>query len=1255
MSEKIKFYKGTEANLPTSGIEIGALYHCEDTGNTYRGISAIELELFSSAVGKKTLDSGEIFNDYVNNTTIPKDGVAILSAHAEGEHTSAGWRSHAEGYLTIANSTSHAEGRLARAVGKASHAEGYEWNIDFTDQNNNTIIVLLTQEAKITDNYIVVNTIPEGLAEGDVIFVTNSDTITMTPTDSKVVTKIEGNTITLHAPFIASNYLETGHVNVNNEPILPIGAKVKRAQRTQAIGNGSHAEGRGTTALADCTHAEGVGTITGKISGYDEDNNPIYDGQWGHAEGYMSQTTGDAAHAEGSKSIASNTAAHSEGQSTLASGVAAHAEGEHTQAIGSRSHSEGYRSTAYGSYSHSEGRGTAKYTNDLIANRTESTTADKIQGAWNDTDNKFNIAYGSSSHVEGQDCIALANYSHAEGYRTQATGSAAHAEGGSTKALNETAHAEGQNSQAVGKASHAEGSNTRAVGNYSHAGGYHTIANGRNQTVIGQFNDPNGDDLFIIGNGDTSNRSNILAVNNTRVLISPNGDQRTEITDSSLYIGGEGPEGTSIMPSSIWVGNTENSLHITNDDIVKGENHVLFDNDLHKLVFTNAQSGIYNPLSSDNTIVLVGKKTTGEIFNSYTGTNANEASGRNSHAEGLKTKALGAASHAEGYNTIADGGDTGCAHAEGHSTQANAAFTHAEGQNCIVNSKWGHAEGHDTVVGIEDGVWGWASHAEGNSTRALGDYSHAEGEGSMVESGHSGSHAEGYYTEIYASYAHAEGNRTKVYGLGAHAEGEYTIARGPYSHVQGKYNIADVNGKYAHIVGNGDADNTRSNAHTLDWDGNAWYSGNITSDGIMYMNKTDKIATEKYVTAAITNLIDSSPTALDTLNELAAALGDDPNFATTVTNYIGTVENEVDRINNYLDSGHLQTTYLSSLSRDTSISLTDYEINFTPSPGPKYFNINDTLISTNLPIYIDDDKVITQSVLTSQLNSTLTSQLKSHYVRAGLKPGAVAGEYSTAEGYYTTSSGRYSHAEGLSAIAEGPASHAEGYLTKATGGKDGCAHAEGNRCGAFGFASHAEGVGTRARYRAQHVQGTYNQILDKNYAHIVGNGSSDNDRTNCHWLKWNGDAWYAGTITGTKVYGAVWNDYAEYRQSNITEPGRVICENGDDTLSLATKRLQPGAEIISDTFGFAIGETDTAKTPIAVSGRVLAYTYEDRTTYAPGDAVCAAPNGTVSKMTREEIMMYPERIIGTVSAIPTYETWGTGNVPVNGRIWIKVK
>lgn len=54
-------------------------------------------------------------------------------------------------------------------------------------------------------------------------------------------------------------------------------------------------------------------------------------------------------------------------------------------------------------------------------------------------------------------------------------------------------------------------------------------------------------------------------------------------------------------------------------------------------------------------------------------------------------------------------------------------------------------------------------------------------------------------------------------------------------------------------------------------------SGTLTVD-------TSTIATRSYVDTAVGNLVDSAPGALDTLNELAAALGDDADFATTTTN-----------------------------------------------------------------------------------------------------------------------------------------------------------------------------------------------------------------------------------------------------------------------------------------------------------------------------------------------------------------------------------
>ena len=52
-----------------------------------------------------------------------------------------------------------------------------------------------------------------------------------------------------------------------------------------------------------------------------------------------------------------------------------------------------------------------------------------------------------------------------------------------------------------------------------------------------------------------------------------------------------------------------------------------------------------------------------------------------------------------------------------------------------------------------------------------------------------------------------------------------------------------------------------------------------------------QIATTEYVATAVSNLIDSAPGALDTLNELAAAINDDNNFASTVVTQLGTKAN----------------------------------------------------------------------------------------------------------------------------------------------------------------------------------------------------------------------------------------------------------------------------------------------------------------------------------------------------------------------------
>lgn len=182
---------------------------------------------------------------------------------------------------------------------------------------------------------------------------------------------------------------------------------------------------------------------------------------------------------------------------------------------------------------------------------------------------------------------------------------------------------------------------------------------------------------------------------------------------------------------------------------------------------------------------------------------------------------------------------------------------------------------------------------------------------------------------------------------------------------------------------------------------------------------------------------------------------------------------------------------------------------------------------------------------------------------------------------------------------------------------------------------------------------------------------SSNNNLNIRWKRddGSGDGFYyihckaadgsvtaPGILTATSVYGAVWNDYAEYRNQNETiEPGYIAYCDDDGKLKKTTERLQKYEGVVSDTFGFAIGKTDDCQTPLAVSGRALVYCDPEEEHFHSGDCVCAGPDGLAYRMTREEIIEFPERIVGVVSEIPTYETWGTGNVEVDGRIWIKVR
>lgn len=128
---------------------------------------------------------------------------------------------------------------------------------------------------------------------------------------------------------------------------------------------------------------------------------------------------------------------------------------------------------------------------------------------------------------------------------------------------------------------------------------------------------------------------------------------------------------------------------------------------------------------------------------------------------------------------------------------------------------------------LEGSEKGTNSIAFGYETTASGEYSYANGWKNAASGDYS--RAEGLNTTASGYNSHSEGRDTIASGDTAHAEGSGTIASCNNQHAEGSYNIEDTEGKYLHIVGNGTSDTYRSNAHTLDGQGNAWYAGDISN------------------------------------------------------------------------------------------------------------------------------------------------------------------------------------------------------------------------------------------------------------------------------------------------------------------------------------------------------------------------------------------------------------------------------------------
>lgn len=416
--------------------------------------------------------------------------------------------------------------------------------------------------------------------------------------------------------------------------------------------------------------------------------------------------------------------------------------------------------------------------------------------------------FGSAQHAEGYETAALMIAAHAEGAATVASGKYSHAEGDSTFA-GYAAHAEGQRTKALGGVSHAEGSNTTASGVSSHAEGQLSTASGSHSHAEGYDTDALGNRAHSEGYKTTAQGTDSHSEGNA-----------TKAIGNQSHTEGQGSE------ASGWTAHAEGYK----TQATKNKAH--------------AEGG--NTIASGETAHAEGHFTIASGYASHAeGFSSNAANGiatvasaRGSHAEGIDTLASAEGSHAEGNSTAASGK---YAHSEGISTIANGRSSHAEGEKAKAYAPYSHAEGRECVAGtfgqINDpnntddpskAVASEGAHAEGRYSKATGQAAHAEGNNTVASGAHS----------------HTEGTDSRATASRAHAEGHATIASGDSQHAQGKYNVQDSS--KAHIIGggrkykddNGEWVEERKNIHTVDWDGNAWFAGDVTVG-----NNAEKLAT----------------------------------------------------------------------------------------------------------------------------------------------------------------------------------------------------------------------------------------------------------------------------------------------------------------------------------------------------------------------------------------------------------------------------
>ena len=195
----------------------------------------------------------------------------------------------------------------------------------------------------------------------------------------------------------------------------------------------------------------------------------------------------------------------------------------------------------------------------------------------------------------------------------------------------------------------------------------------------------------------------------------------------------------------------------------------------------------------------------------------------------------------------------------------------------------------DLAENIGDGKYlsvenptGTGSIAVGTTVSATGKDSQAFGQENTVSG--KNSFAEGIQNTVSGNFSHAEGRENQITSYYSHAEGLGNLVKSDAQHVEGMYNIADENDDFIHIAGNGISDSERSNAYTLDVNGNAWFAGDVYVGSTSGKNKdggSQKLITESSVQAIVKDISEALTAQVEQTSTGATITITDKNGTTT--------------------------------------------------------------------------------------------------------------------------------------------------------------------------------------------------------------------------------------------------------------------------------------------------------------------------------------------------------------------------------------